>query len=68
MCGMPPRKSAMTPDQLRARIDASGLSVSAFARLLGVDRGTVHRWLSGMHAIDSGSAALIREKLKNYPR
>lgn len=38
----------MTVDLLRAAIDASGLSVSAFAReVLVVDPSTVFRWLAG---------------------
>ena len=37
----------MTPDELRAIITASGLSVAGWARCLGVTTPTVYLWLRG---------------------
>ena len=43
----PPSPDAMTPDELLEVLGALGLSVSAAARLLGVNDRTVRRWSSG---------------------
>jgi Predicted transcriptional regulators len=37
----------VTPDALRAALAGLGLTQTAFARLLGVHRLTVHAWCSG---------------------
>lgn len=36
----------MTPDQLRTRLDSLDLGISQFARMIGVDRTAVHKWLA----------------------
>jgi len=52
----------MTPEQLRAHITASGLSVSRWARdVAGRDVRSVQRWLSGETIIpDAASQWLAR--------
>jgi transcriptional regulator with XRE-family HTH domain len=39
--------SAITPDELRERMNDLGLSQAALSRLVGVDKGAPGRWLSG---------------------
>jgi DNA-binding transcriptional regulator YiaG len=43
----PPSPDAMTPDELLEVLGALGLSISAAARLLGVNDRTVRRWSAG---------------------
>lgn len=57
---------AMSPDELRRLIDARGYtSHGAVAKVLGVHRMTVSRWLAGKVVINAPAAALIRERLSN---
>lgn len=50
-----------TPEQIRAYIDAHGLTPYRVAKLLGVGNKTPHRWLSGEIAIKfSDWSALVR--------
>lgn len=53
----------MTPAKLRTMIAAAGLSQVKAAKLLGVARQTVTRWLSGHTPIDRANARLINEVL-----
>lgn len=54
----------MKPEQLRQIIERFDLSVSSAAKLLGVHRVSVHKWLSGKTPISAAATALIRERLK----
>ena len=55
----------MKPDELRRLMEAAGVTKkTALARLLGVHRATVYRWLGGTTPIDAANAMLIRSKLK----
>jgi transcriptional regulator with PAS, ATPase and Fis domain len=56
-----PRKAAMTPDQLRKAIAASGMNNTQVAKSLEVARTTVIRWLNGSVPISRANARLIRE-------
>lgn len=38
---------------------AEGISASEFAKRTGINKGTVSRWLAGLRAPDSGSAAKV---------
>ncbi len=63
------RERAMTPKELAALIAALGENQNTrAARLIGVNRVTVQRWLSGARPIGSAYAALIREKLSQKPK
>lgn len=59
-----PRPAAMEPKKLRAIIEAAGLSQRKAAKLLGVARQTVTRWLSGHTPISRANTRLINEVLK----
>lgn len=49
----------MTPIQLRAAIEQSGLTKEQFADALGVELRTVNRWLSEDRKISRSIALLI---------
>lgn len=59
------RQAAMTPKELAALIaDHPGDRTNTrAARMIGVNRVTVQRWLSGARPIGTAYASLIREKL-----
>lgn len=59
-----PRKSGMERQELRALLDANDLTLDAAAKLLGVAKSTVHRWLKGPTPIAESSAFLIRARIK----
>ena len=61
-----PRPAAMTPDQLRALMQAAGIATQReLAKVLGVHEPCVSRWLSGQRTISRAYAALFREILKD---
>ena len=57
-----PRPAVMTPAELRAIIEASGLTQGEFAERLGVTRTTVCRWLSKWTPISRPNAEMIRRE------
>lgn len=62
---VPNARRAMTPDELRALMDANGVtSPSELAEKIGVHRNTVYRWLAGTRRIDRAAAALLYTVLK----
>jgi DNA-binding transcriptional regulator YiaG len=58
------RPAAMTPDEFRALLDASGLTQAAAAVQLGVTGATVFNWLEGHTPITADRAALIRALIR----
>ena len=58
-----PKPAAMTADEFRAIIDASGLTQSDVAKVLGVSSGTVTRWANAEVPITAEKASLIRDRL-----
>lgn len=66
---VPNTRRAMTPDELRALMDANGVtSPDDLSERLGVHRTTVFRWLAGSRRIDRAAAALIATVLKKKPK
>lgn len=59
-----PRKKAMEPRELRELLDANELTLEAAAKLLGVAKSTIHRWLKGPTPIAESSALLIRAHIQ----
>ena len=53
--------------ELRKLIEARGLSIAAFARLVPVARETASNWCSGKHVPDVESAGLIAQALSRAP-
>jgi DNA-binding transcriptional regulator YiaG len=62
--GRRPRPTAMTPDEFRALLDASGLTQATAADRLGVTGATVFNWLEGHTPITDDRAALIRAHIR----
>jgi DNA-binding transcriptional regulator YiaG len=62
--GRRPRPTAMTPDEFRALLDASGLIQAAAADRLGITGATVFNWLEGRTPITDDRAALIRALIR----
>ena len=56
--------AAMTRDEFRTLLDASGLTQAGTAEALGVNRATVLRWLDGYTPISAGKATLVRERIR----
>ena len=52
----------MTPRQLKAIIEATGLDKDRFAARLGVTVRTLYRWLAADAPISAAFAALIEKK------
>lgn len=52
------------PLELAAAVDAAG-SVAALARVLQVDRQTVHRWIAGQRAVDGLALFAVRAFLRH---
>ena len=51
----------MTPAQFRTIRQAAGLSLSATAKLLGIEcRSTIHKWEMGSHPISGPVTRLMR--------
>ena len=62
----------MTPEALRASLDAADITTGELARRLGVNPRTVRRWVSGEYEIPEGAAddiaaALDPEAVKRCP-
>lgn len=67
MCVMSPtkpREAAMKPADFTALLERTGIGQSEAARLLGVGRTTVIRWLKGDTPISEANALLIRKRIK----
>lgn len=62
----PPRKraEAMSSTTFAKILRDAGLGQTAAARLLGVHRHTVIRWLDGTTPISDANALLIRNRIK----
>lgn len=58
------RPAAMTPKAFKKILADAGLNQSEAARILGVNFGTVSRWLSGYTPISAANALLIRHLIK----
>lgn len=56
--------AAMTSDEFRTLLDASGLTQVGAAQALGVNRATVLRWLAGSTPIAARKATLIRDLIR----
>lgn len=56
---MDPDESDPHRDRLSKIVEESGLEINAFARSIGVDSGTVARWLSQRQAIPGTRAEWI---------
>lgn len=73
-----PQTPVMKPGELRALMDAHGLTGGALADLLGIHRNTVSRWLTYEAngkgetvrgtPIDAANALLVRTKLAELKR
>lgn len=59
-----PRKVGMTPTAFKRLLKEAGVNHSEAARLLGVDRRTVIRWLRGEVTISPGNALLVTATIK----
>lgn len=63
-----PQPAAMSAEELKALMDAHGLTNKQLADLLGVHRNTVSRWLTAAPKgtpIDAANALLIKTAIKD---
>lgn len=58
------RPAAMTPAEFRERLERAGIGQSEAARILGVGRSTVIRWLKDKTPIVAANALLIKKRIK----